>query len=127
MATDPARTARYLIQGAGLPSPRTPPYAELVELARAYLALVDGSTALSTEPWYVPTEAAVQYAAAVRPSLSNEAARRELAELLLTARPVQGHSDLWRARRRSSGLDVSVRAERQGGLLVVQHVSVRRR
>ena len=130
MPLNPIQTARYLLEGSGLAAPKTPPYDELVELARAYLATVDASTAPSQEHWYVPTEAVLEYQAAIRDrrrAASGEAARRELTELLLTARPVPGRDDLWRARRRSSGLDVSIQAQREGGLLVVRHVGVRER
>lgn len=53
-----------------------------------------------------------------------EAARRELTELLLDARQRQGDPRMWRARKRSTKLDISALVQPEGRLLVVTFVSV---
>ena len=126
MTRDPAATARYLVAQAGMVSPRIPPIEELAALARAYTALVDRSTAPTRAPLYVTLSAARAYADAIGAGRDIETARRELAQLLVHARPSQGDPTLYRARRRSSGLDISARVLPEGDLLVVTTVEVRR-
>jgi hypothetical protein len=77
---------------------------------------------------YVTLSAARTYADHER--LKDEEARRELTELLLDARRVEqgeqpGGPQLWRMRRRSTGLDLTARIAVQGRLHVVVAVSVR--
>jgi hypothetical protein len=122
---DPAAIARYITAQAGMASPRIPPIAELEALARAYTEMVDRSTAPTRDPLYVTLAAAREFAAHVGAGADIETARRQLAELLVHARPSTSDPTLYRARRRSSGLDVSARVIPQGGLLVVTTISVR--
>lgn len=124
---DPATTARYITAQAGMAVPRVPPVAELDALARAYTALVDRSTAPIAAPLYVSIAAAKEYAQAVegfgREDI--EAARRDLTQVLVHARQSATDPTQYRARRRSSGLDITARVVREGDLLVVVHVGVR--
>jgi len=83
----------------------------------------------ATAQVYVTMAAAQTYAAAR--GLAIEAARRELTEYLLEARRPEGSvqedgPELWRFRRRSTGVDISARISREGRLAVVVAVSVRR-
>jgi len=123
------KTADYIIRQSGYPQPRMPPIDELADLAHAYIALAgtdDAShDALGGEGQiYVSERAAREYAAAVRePNV--EIARQELTAVLLEARQHSTDLSLWRARSRSSGLDISARVDIQGKLLVVTQVSVR--
>lgn len=66
---------------------------------------------------YVTLAAAEQYAEARR--LSIEAARRELTELLLDARPHASDPAAWRARSRTTQIDITARVVIEGRLLVV--------
>lgn len=77
---------------------------------------------------YVTLSAARTYGAHER--LRDEEARRELTEQLLDARRVEqgeesGGPQLWRMRRRSTGLDVTARVAVEGKLHVVVAVNVR--
>lgn len=78
---------------------------------------------------YVTLSAARTYGAAER-IRGDEEARRELTELLLDARRVEqderpGEPQLWRMRKRSTGLDITARIAVQGRLHVVVAVNVR--
>jgi hypothetical protein len=53
-----------------------------------------------------------------------ETARRELTELLLDARQLQNDARTWRARKRSTKLDISAIVEQAGRLLVVTFITV---
>ena len=53
-----------------------------------------------------------------------EIARRELTELLLDARQRQGDPNMWRARKRSTKLDISAVVKPEGRLLVVTFIDV---
>jgi len=107
-------------------TPRMPPPAELDRLARAYISMVDRSTAATAAPLYVSLAAAQEYLAAVEGFGRGdiEAARRDLAQLLVHARPTSDPMQ-YRARRPSSGLDIQARVVPDGELLVVVHVHVR--
>jgi len=103
---------------------------ELLELANAYLAEVGDGTdgafrrQLGEEGQvYVTLAAARQYGEAE--DVREEEARRELTELLLEAKGVEGRPDQWRYRSQSSQLDVLARVSPESPLLVVTHVSVR--
>lgn len=121
---DPARTARYLIAQSGHREPRIPPIDELAELSRAYLAATaPGDTLGRSGQILVSLRAAEQYADAEDID-GLEEARRELTELLIDARPTNEEGK-WRARSRSTGLDVTARVARDGRLLVVTTVDVR--
>lgn len=126
MTRDPAATARYITAQAGMAAPRIPPIDELAALARAYTALVDRSTSPTSAPIYVTLSAAREFAAAVGAGRDIETARRQLAQLLVHARASESDPTLYRARRRSSGLDISARVLPDGDLLVVTTVEVRR-
>lgn len=106
---------------------RVPPLGDLAILARDYLRRTEASGPSLAEhgPVYVSHAAAVEYARSE--DLGTEPARRELTELLLDARHVGDDESHWRARRRSTDLDITVRVARDGRLLVVTHVSVRSR
>ena len=52
-----------------------------------------------------------------------ETARRELTELLLDARQLQNDPRTWRARKRSTKLDISAIVEHEGRLFVVTSIS----
>jgi hypothetical protein len=54
-----------------------------------------------------------------------EAARRELTELLLDARQSASDPSRWRARKRSTDLDITAIVAREGRLYVVTSVSAR--
>lgn len=61
-------------------------------------------------------------------TMGYEEARRDLTELLLDARRVQGDTETperWRRRTNSSGLDLTARVVREGRLAVVVSVVVR--
>ena len=76
---------------------------------------------------YVTLAAARTYAAAR--GLLEEEARRELTERLLEAHQKEAESgapELWRYRSRAGGLDISARVSREGPLLVIVSISVRR-
>lgn len=109
-------------------APVMPPIAELDALARAYEALVDRSTAPNAAPMFVSLAAGKQYLhqAGYRQE-AIETARRDLTEILLDARPSQTDPTLWRARRRSSGVDISARVVQEGRLLIVTVVNARER
>ena len=81
----------------------------------------DAPTLGSRGQIFVSLAAATQYAAARR--LQPEHARRELTELLIGAK-LQGDGS-WRARSRSTQLDLSARVAVETPLLVVTVVSVR--
>ncbi len=122
----PAQTARYITAQSGQAVPRIPPIAELAALARAYTAQEDRSTAPTGAPLYVSLAAAHQYAAHIGAGREDiETARRKLAQLLVHARPSQTDPTLYRARRRSSGVDISARVQPDGELLVVTTIEVR--
>jgi hypothetical protein len=53
-----------------------------------------------------------------------ETARRRATELLLDARPRQADPRMWRARKRSTKLDISALVEQEGRLFVVTFISV---
>jgi hypothetical protein len=53
-----------------------------------------------------------------------ETARRRVTELLLDARPRQADPRMWRARKRSTKLDISALVEQEGRLFVVTFISV---
>jgi hypothetical protein len=53
-----------------------------------------------------------------------ETARRRVTELLLDARPRQADPRMWRARKRSTKLDLSALVEQEGRLFVVTFISV---
>lgn len=121
---DLTRTAQYLLAQAGRREPRIPPIAELAELARAYLAATGTAETLGQAgAVLVSLAAAEQYAAAE--DLGVEDARRELTELLLDARENQAQDGRWRARSKSSGLDLTARVARDGRLLVVTSIDAR--
>lgn len=132
--TTPARrvAARKIVRNlqkqAGYPNPRLPPIAELLELGEAYLAEVGvgdgvGRTLGESGQVYVTLAAAQAYGAMER--LGDEEARRELTEILLASKEIMGRSRLWRARRRSTGLDLIARVSHENQLLVVTSVDVR--
>jgi hypothetical protein len=74
---------------------------------------------------YVTLAAAQRYAEFSRMLI--EGARRELTVLLLDARLTRdGEPQHWRARSRTTGLDISATTTREGRLLVVMSVNVRR-
>jgi hypothetical protein len=80
----------------------------------------------STGQIFVSLAAARTYADAEH--LQLEEARRELTEILLdaTATPAEpGRPEGWRARSRTTGIDVSARIVREGRLAVVVRVQVR--
>jgi hypothetical protein len=135
MATtrDPSRTARYILQQAGMAAPRTPPIDELATLAHAYLDGAPAAPASATDErdrladgdvLYVSDAAARQFADAER-IVSVEQARRRLTELLIDATQHRDDLSRWRARSRSSALDITARVAIEGRLLVVTHVEVR--
>lgn len=108
------------------PERRTYTIEQLEPLARDYLSRT-GSTGERLSDYgavYVTLTAARQYGAAERIH-DDERARRELTELLVDAKPVADRVDQWRMRKRSTGLDVTARAAKDGGLMVVTHVHVR--
>lgn len=77
-------------------------------------------------PFYVTLAAAKEYADAIQCDPRNiEYARKDLTQLLLDAKPNQSDPLQYRARSRSSGLDVSIRVVEEDGLLLVVHVHVR--
>lgn len=118
------RTAQYVIAQAGYREPRVPPIAELEVLAREYLAVTGDSLRLGDSgAVFVSLTAAEEFARAE--GLQLEEARRELTELLIDAKPVAGDETQWRARNRSSGLDITCRVARDGRLMVVTRVHVR--
>lgn len=109
-------------------TPRMPPLTDLVELARAHLSLTEsgaGETLAQAGAVYVSHSAAATYAR--EEDIGVEEARRELTELFLDARQVQGDASQWRVRSRSAEVDATARVERDGRLLVVTSVSVRSR
>jgi hypothetical protein len=53
-----------------------------------------------------------------------ETARRDLTELLLDARQKQNVPHMWRARKRSTKLDITAIVQQQGRLLVVTFVTI---
>lgn len=101
--------------------------AELEPLARDYLAAkgAGGARLMDAGPVYVSLAAAREYARAESIVSGDEAARRELTELLVDAK--QSTTDLaqWRFRRRADGVDITARVAREGRLLVVTSISVR--
>ena len=100
------------------------PIAELEDLARAYIATSSvGGTLGQTGRLYVSLTAAREYGAAERIN-GDEEARRELTEILLDAKQTE-RIDTWRARKRSTGLDITALVAIEGKLLVVTHVTVR--
>jgi hypothetical protein len=73
---------------------------------------------------YVTVAAAGRYAAFA--GMKIEGARRELTVLLLDAKRVRdGEPSHWRARSRTTGLDISATVTREGPLLVVLSCNVR--
>lgn len=121
------RTVAYLRSQVGFDAPRLPPFPEVLELAEAYVAEVgdgnDGSlraTLGETGPVFVTLAAARTFGLLER--LEDGPAQLELTELLLDARP---SGDQWRARRRSTGMDITASVRRDGRLLVVEQISIR--
>lgn len=117
------------------------PFPEVVALADAYLAEVgegDDSdmrpTLRDTGPVFVSRHAAQRFAEReaifARSSYADkiEEARRELTLLVLDAKESQREPGVWRARKRSTDLDICVRVAREeDGLLVVKDVISARR
>jgi hypothetical protein len=105
---------------------RTYPVEQLEDLARAVIAADAGDTLGGQGPLYVSLEAARAYGAVERVH-NDETARRELTVLAHEAR--QTSDGLWRARRRATDLDITVRVMHErtatGLLLVVTHANVR--
>jgi hypothetical protein len=122
--TDLRKTAEMILAEAGANRLPRLPIEDFAELAREYLRIMDGRTLGGSGRLFVSVSAAREYGAAERIT-SDEDARRELHELLLDARQSTSDASLWRARKRSTGLDVSARVASEGKLLVVTHVSVR--
>jgi hypothetical protein len=130
---DPAKLAHQILVRLGekragkLPRERwSVPIEDLEQLARAYTELIDRSTAPTGAPLYVSLAVAKQYALHVGLGREDiETARRQLAELLVYARPSQSDPMLYRARRTSTGLDISARVAPEGSLLVVTTVEIR--
>ena len=84
--------------------------------------MTDSSTTLSARGQiYVSLAAAQQYASARR--LQPEEARRQLTELLLDAKPRDDGS--YRARSRSTQIDITARVAVEGRLLVITTINVR--
>ncbi|MBI2376592.1 MAG: hypothetical protein HYV07_21530 [Deltaproteobacteria bacterium] len=83
---------------------------------------------------YITLTAARQYLEASRrtheaPLEGEEAARRELAELLLDAVRIEGDledPERWRFRRKSERIDISARVVREGRFMTVLSVTARR-
>lgn len=105
--------------------PRIPPLTDLAVLARAYLSLTDGTGPTLGEQGQVYCTLAAVEAYANHEDIRNEEARRELTEILLDARNVEGNQ--WRFRSRSTGLDITARVVHEGRLIVVTSISVRER
>lgn len=82
-------------------------------------------TLAETGQVYVSLAAAREFARAEQITSGDEAARRELTELLLDAKESLTEPGKWRARKRSSGMDVTARVVCEGRLLVVTTVGVR--
>lgn len=121
---DPTRTARYLVAQSGYETPRVPSYDELLELARAHLATIAPGETLGRAGQIVVSLAAAEQYADAEGIDGIEQARRELTELLIDARPTS-EPGKWRARSRSTGLDITARVAAEGRLLIVTSVHVR--
>jgi hypothetical protein len=82
-------------------------------------------TLCETGPIYV-TQAAAQQFLEIRGYKEHEleTARRELTELLLDARQQRSMPHMWRARKRSTKLDITAIVKQEGRLLVVTFISV---
>lgn len=125
------RTAARLLAEHGQRHPTSRvPLADLAELAVDYQRLARAAAGAETiGVVYVTLAAAETYAAAEQ--IQIEEARRELTELLLDAARVKGEpsargaTELWRCRRRSTGLDISARISRESKLAVVVSINVR--
>lgn len=135
--TTPDKTAARILQQQGYAAPRLPPIEDLAELARAYQRLAGrhADDAAGIGQVYVTLAAARSYLADMErlgdAPTGIEEARRELTELLLdaTTGPLHGlaagQPEAWRARSRTTGLDVSARVAREGRLAIVVSVTVR--
>lgn len=126
------RTAQAILAEDGQRREHRPPaWPALVELARDYLrlagpdvtgpreSLTDGPEAL-----YVSLAAAQEYRRHVR-AANDEAARRQLTELLIDAKQSATDLSSWRMRSKSTGIDITARIAIECRLLVVAHVEVR--
>ena len=82
-------------------------------------------TLADTGQIYVSLAAAREFARAERITSGDEAARRELTELLLDAKQSTSEPGKWRARKRSTGVDITCRIVCEGRLLVVTAIDVR--
>lgn len=126
--TPTQKTAERILaeHGQRRPTPRLPPIEDLADLARAYIKLAGEprETLADGETLYVSLEAAREYGAAERIH-NDEVARRQLTDILIDASQAADDPTLWRARSRSSGLDISARVAIEGRLLVVTTVNVR--
>jgi len=89
------------------------------------VADVSRPTLSETGPIYV-TQAAARQFLAVRGYQDHEieTARRELTELLLDAKQQPSVAHMWRARKRSTKLDITAIVKQEGRLLVVTFISV---
>lgn len=132
--TSAATTAQTILARLGelragkLPADRqTVPIADLEALARDYLSRSGpaGTTLGTTGSVYVTLAAAREFGAVERIH-DDEAARRELTELLIDAKQSATDPDQWRTRKRSTGIDVSARVVREGRLMIVTSTSTRR-
>lgn len=119
----PEQIALWLREYRDHHTPRLPTHAEMVALARAYLALLaqsrhaDGVGTLALEGQILVTDAALRgyqrHAASSGSPVPDETARRDLLRLLLDAEQDPQDLALWRYRSRSRGdqIDISARAE----------------
>ena len=127
--TDPRKTAQRILAEAGQRPPRLPRIEidDFAALARDYLSRTGeaGPNRLGdVGAIYVTMAAARKYGAAERIA-DDDLARRELTELLIDAKPDANRPEQWRARRRSTGLDITATVAQDGRLMIVTDVSVR--
>jgi hypothetical protein len=133
LTNDADKTAQTILRRLGekragtlAPDRYVLPLEELEALARDRVAASGSRTTLGqTGQIYVSVAAAREFALAERITAGDESARRELAELLIDAKPSPSDPDQWRMRSRSSSLDLTVRVAREGRLLIITHVAVR--